>query len=129
MLHDAHGWWIAEAGPPPPLPPLRGAVEADVVVIGGGFTGLGAAWHVASSEPDARVVVLEADRCGFGPSGRNGGFVNGLWDKVGKVAARAGGAAAGGVGHAADESVRAIGAWCTAQEVDAWYTPAPHLLV
>ena len=75
MLHDAHGWWIAEAGPPPALPPLAEDAEADVVVIGGGFTGLWTAWHVLEAEPGARVVVLEADRCGFGPSGRNGGFV------------------------------------------------------
>src|SRR3954463_8103936 len=36
MRHDAHGWWIEEAGPPPPLPPLAGDVDTDVVVIGGG---------------------------------------------------------------------------------------------
>jgi len=40
MLHDAHGWWIDEAGAPPPLPPLTGDTDADVVVIGGGFTGM-----------------------------------------------------------------------------------------
>ena len=78
MRHDAHGWWIAEAGPPPPLPALAGDADADVVVIGGGFTGLWAAWHVLDAEPGARVVVLEADRCGLGPSGRNGGFVQTL---------------------------------------------------
>src|SRR3954470_4802546 len=78
MLPDAQGWWIAEAGPPPPLPPLRGAVEADVVVIGGGFTGLRAARHVASSHPHARAVGPEPDRRGFGRSGGNGGFVQTL---------------------------------------------------
>ena len=72
MIHDAHGWWIAEAGPPPPLPPLAADSEADVVVVGGGFTGLWAAWHVVATEPETRVVVLEADRCGFGPSGPSG---------------------------------------------------------
>jgi glycine/D-amino acid oxidase-like deaminating enzyme len=129
MRHDAHGWWIAEAGAPPPQPPLDGLVEADVVVVGGGYLGLWTAWHVLERARGAQVVVLEADRCGFGPSGRNGGFVNGLWDKVGKVAARAGDAAAVDLARAADESVHAIGAWCAAQEVDAWYRPAPHLLV
>jgi glycine/D-amino acid oxidase-like deaminating enzyme len=79
--------------------------------------------------PGARVVVLEARRCGFGPSGRNGGFVNGWWDKAGTVAAQAGDDAALALGHAAQASVEAIGAWCEAQRVDAWYTAAPHLLV
>src|SRR3954465_15599430 len=78
MLHDAHGWWIAEAGPPPGRPRLTEDVEADVVVIGGGFTGMWAAGHVLDAEPGARVVLLEADRCGFGPSGRNGGFVQSM---------------------------------------------------
>ena len=51
---------------------------ADVVIVGGGYTGMWAAWHVLEAEPGARVVVLEADRCGFGPSGRNGGFVQSM---------------------------------------------------
>ena len=77
-IHDAHGWWIADAGSPAVLPALEGDHAADVVVVGGGYTGLWAAWHVLAAEPDARVVVLEAGRCGHGPSGRNGGFVTGM---------------------------------------------------
>ena len=78
MRHDAHGWWIADAGPPPPLAPLETDTSADVVVIGGGYTGMWAAWHVLAAAPDARVVLLEAGGCGLGPSGRNGGFVSPL---------------------------------------------------
>jgi glycine/D-amino acid oxidase-like deaminating enzyme len=127
--HDAHGHWIREAGAPPVLAPLDGAADADVVVIGGGYLGLWTAWHVLERAPAARVVVLEADRCGFGPSGRNGGFVNGLWDKAGSVAESAGDDAAVALAHAADASVHAIGAWCASHRIDAWYTPAPHLIV
>src|SRR4051812_7283770 len=129
MLHDAHGWWIAEAGPPPPLPPLRGDVEADVVVIGGGFAGLWAAWHVVSSEPDARVVVLEADRCGLGPSGRNGGFVQTLTLSRPRLREMFGERAADELVAASEDTVRAIGAWCESEGVDAWYRAAPHLIV
>jgi glycine/D-amino acid oxidase-like deaminating enzyme len=78
MLHDAHGFWIAEAGSPDVLPGLTGDERADVVVIGGGYTGMWTAWHVLAADPGARVVVLEAGRCGHGPSGRNGGFVSSL---------------------------------------------------
>jgi len=54
-----------------PFPALQGAVQADVCVVGAGYTGLSAALHLA--ERGYRVVVLEAHRVGFGASGRNGG--------------------------------------------------------
>jgi glycine/D-amino acid oxidase-like deaminating enzyme len=129
VVHDAHGWWIDEAGPPPALPALAGDREADVVVVGGGFTGLWAAWHVLESEPSARVVVLEAKRCGFGPSGRNGGFVQSLHLGRPGLEARFGPRAASDLIDASAASVRAIGAWCEAEGVDAWYRRAPHLVV
>ena len=129
MVHDARGWWIAEAGPPPLLPAQAGDLDADVVVVGGGYTGMWAAWHVLGNDPDARVVVLEADRCGFGPSGRNGGFVQSFGVSVPALRERYGAAAAEALTAASEESVRAIGAWCAAQRVDAWYRAAPHLVV
>jgi glycine/D-amino acid oxidase-like deaminating enzyme len=58
-------------------PPLVGPAEADVAVIGGGFTGLSAALHLA--EVGKRVVLLEAAEPGWGASGRNGGQVNPGW--------------------------------------------------
>ena len=78
-------WWSDEAdsvGADPVVPALEGDVTADVCVIGGGFTGLWTALAVRAREPAARVVVLEADRCGAGPSGRNGGFIHGYWASV-----------------------------------------------
>jgi glycine/D-amino acid oxidase-like deaminating enzyme len=121
MLHDAHGYWIAEAGSPAVLPALEGDADADVVVVGGGYTGMWTAWHVLAAEPDARVAVLEAGRCGHGPSGRNGGFVTPVdlagdaVDEAWRVAAR--------------ETVDAIGAWCEAEGVDAWYRKGGELVV
>lgn len=69
--------WAATAEPAPAAPRLTGPAEADVVVIGGGFTGLSAALHLA--EAGKRVVVLEAAEVGWGASGRNGGQVNPGW--------------------------------------------------
>ena len=129
MVHDAHGWWIAEAGDPDPLPSLSGDTDADVVIVGGGYAGLWTAWHLLEAEPGARVVVLEADRCGHGPSGRNGGFVSSLWLTFNRLVGMFGEARARELCAASSDSVRAIGAWCDAQEVDAWYREAPHLLV
>ncbi|MBO9405916.1 FAD-binding oxidoreductase [Shimia sp. R9_1] len=64
-------WYAATATPLPPFSPLKGETRADVCVIGGGFTGLSTALHLA--EAGRRVVLLEAHRVGFGASGRNGG--------------------------------------------------------
>lgn len=130
MRHDAHGFWIAAAGGgPPPLAPLRETLDADVLVVGGGFAGLWTAWHVLETAPDARVVLLDAGRCGFGPSGRNGGFVNSLWLSLPGLVERFGRDRAVALAHASAESVRAIGAWCAAEGVDAAYRAAPHPVV
>ena len=129
MEHTAEGYWVQEAGRPEPASALRGTTTADVAVVGGGYLGLWTAWHVLRHAPGARVVVLEAGVCGTGPSGRNGGFVNGLWDKAPTVLGQAGPAAASDLLEAAQASVDAIGAWCDEQGVDAWFRRAPHLEV
>ncbi|MDX8153813.1 FAD-binding oxidoreductase [Patulibacter brassicae] len=59
---------------PDPAPPIVGTAEADLCVVGGGFTGLWAALHAKREDPSRDVLLLEAQTCGFGASGRNGGF-------------------------------------------------------
>lgn len=54
--------------------PLKGAHTADVAIIGGGFTGLSAAFNIRNKFPNKKIVLLEGARCGYGASGRNGGF-------------------------------------------------------
>lgn len=70
-LLNQRSYYEASAVREAPEPPLQGAVRADVVVVGGGFAGLSAAIELA--DRGLQVVVLEADRVGFGASGRNGG--------------------------------------------------------
>ncbi|MEF0940284.1 NAD(P)/FAD-dependent oxidoreductase [Rhizobium sp. BR 362] len=80
MLNDprSHGLWEKTAPPPPATRPLAGDVSADVVVVGGGYTGLSSALHLA--ETGTRVVLLEANEIGFGGAGRNVGLINaGMW--------------------------------------------------
>ncbi|SDF10124.1 NAD(P)/FAD-dependent oxidoreductase [Sulfitobacter delicatus] len=67
----ANCWWD-ETCDAPERPSLQGDARADVVIIGGGFTGLNAALHLAQA--GVQATVLEAERVGFGASGRNGGF-------------------------------------------------------
>ncbi|CUH44138.1 NAD(P)/FAD-dependent oxidoreductase [Ruegeria atlantica] len=64
-------WYAATASPVDRFPSLSGDVKADVCIVGGGYTGLSAALHLAEAGFD--VVLLEAHRVGFGASGRNGG--------------------------------------------------------
>lgn len=66
-------WYAARAEIPEPRPPFEGMGAADVCVVGGGYTGLSAALHLAEAGLD--VVLLEAQRVGWGASGRNGGQV------------------------------------------------------
>jgi glycine/D-amino acid oxidase-like deaminating enzyme len=70
-------FWLAGLPAREPCPPLRGAAEADLCVVGGGFTGLWAALQAKADDPGREVALLEAETIGFGASGRNGGFAIG----------------------------------------------------
>jgi glycine/D-amino acid oxidase-like deaminating enzyme len=70
------------------------------------------------------VVLLEADVCGHGPSGRNGGFCETLWSNLPSLRERFGDERALAACEASSESVRMIGAWCEAEGVDAWFRQA-----
>jgi glycine/D-amino acid oxidase-like deaminating enzyme len=67
-------FWLDDPAAPPSAPALVGGIEADLTVVGGGYTGLWTALLAASADPVCEVVLLEADRCGWAASGRNGGF-------------------------------------------------------
>jgi gamma-glutamylputrescine oxidase len=68
-----HSHWAKAL--PPANPPLHADLEADVVVIGGGFTGLSTALHLRKDPANKKVVLLEASACGNGASGRNGAML------------------------------------------------------
>src|SRR3954451_14601629 len=121
MLHTAHGWWLEEAGAVEPFAPLAGDVSADLVIVGGGFSGMWTAWHALSAAPGAKVVLLERDLCGHGPSGRNGGFCESLWVSIEALRERLGDAWARQLAEVSSGTVDAIGSWCELQDVDAWF--------
>ncbi|MGE2729584.1 NAD(P)/FAD-dependent oxidoreductase [Mycolicibacterium vaccae] len=78
-------YWLDEAmstEDQPACPPLVGDVAADVCIVGGGYLGLWTAIEILEQAPDTRVVLIEAEACGFGASGRNGGHTTGWHDEL-----------------------------------------------
>ena len=68
-------WWRSLGGPPPLRPPLEGSLEVDVAVVGAGYTGLWTAYYLKRADPSLSIAIVEAQRSGFGASGRNGGWL------------------------------------------------------
>jgi glycine/D-amino acid oxidase-like deaminating enzyme len=122
-------WWIEDAltreGGRVDARSLRGDLEVDVAIVGGGYTGLWTALAVLARDPAARVAVLEAEYCGAGPSGRNGGFIEGYWPAVGELRELFGDEAAvrlATAGEGIRPAVRALGE-------DVWLREAGMLMV
>lgn len=98
--------------------------EADVCVVGGGFTGLWTAIHAKLAEPGARVAVLEAGICGGGSSGRNGGFLMSAWSKFSSLAKVCGAADALTYANAVESAIAEIGDFCANHGIDAGFRQA-----
>lgn len=123
-------WWLRDAlaqDPGVECPPLNNDGKADVVIVGGGFTGLWTAYFLHERHPDLGIVVLEQDICGGGPSGRNGGFASGWWDELHGLVALYGAEAAVRACRAITSSINSIGEFCTANGIDAWYQRAGYM--
>ena len=69
--------WIDQLGPIEKRPALDSDVEVDVAIVGGGFSGLWTAYYLARLDPTIRIAVIEKHYCGYGASGRNGGWAEG----------------------------------------------------
>jgi ribulose 1,5-bisphosphate synthetase/thiazole synthase len=70
-------WHASLGGAGPTRPALSGPTEADVCVVGAGYTGLWTAWALRRADPAMRIVVIDRAHVGFGASGRNGGWLSG----------------------------------------------------
>ena len=87
-------WLDTMPGGITPRPPLPGDRQVDVAIVGGGYTGLWTAYYIKRADPSVRVAIVERDVCGFGASGRNGGWCSALFaashDAVARRYGRAG---------------------------------------
>ncbi|MGA8922682.1 MAG: FAD-dependent oxidoreductase, partial [Candidatus Dormiibacterota bacterium] len=123
-------WWLREAlarEDHDARPPLAGDVNADVAIVGGGFTGLWTAYFLTQANPGLGVAVVEQDICGGGPSGRNGGFASGWWDELHGLVELYGPEGAVMACRAISDSITAIGQFCDGNRVDAWFKTAGYM--
>src|SRR5437870_388161 len=102
-------------------PRLQGDVRADACIVGGGYTGMWTALRLKEQDPSLDVALVEADVCGGGASGRNGGFVLTWWAKFGTLKKVCGGEEAVRLAAASADAVDGIGAFCAANGIDAHY--------
>ncbi|MGW1324516.1 NAD(P)/FAD-dependent oxidoreductase [Streptomyces antibioticus] len=79
VVNGGVSFWYADDGLPAVREPLAGDADADVVIVGGGYTGLWTAYYLKKADPGLRITLLEQRFCGYGASGRNGGWLyNGI---------------------------------------------------
>ena len=115
-------WLDTYPGSLGPRPALEGDTDTDVAIVGGGFTGLWTAYYLRQLDPTLRVTVIERDICGFGASGRNGGWAIGeLAAGIQKYAALADLPASLRLARAIFDSVDEIGRVTAAEGIECGY--------
>ena len=126
-------WWLEDAlaaeGNPGAAPSLAGDATADVAIVGGGYTGLWTALALREREPGLRVALLEAEICGDGPSGRNGGFVHGYWAALASLRSALGDEDAIRLCRAAEAIVPGVRAFAGSRREDVWLREAGMVMV
>ncbi len=112
-------WHGSVPGSLEPGPPLPGDLDADVAIVGAGFTGLWTAYYLARADPGLKVVVCERDIAGFGASGRNGGWCSALFPaSLGKLERLAGRDAAIAQYRAMQQAVDEVGRVAADEGID-----------
>jgi glycine/D-amino acid oxidase-like deaminating enzyme len=126
-------WWLQEALAAEengePAPALAGQLDVDVAIVGGGYTGLWTALALRERNPGLEVVVLESEICGWGPSGRNGGFLNGYWTHLDRLRAILGDEDALAVARVAARAIPAVRQFCETRGEDVWLREGGYLKV
>src|SRR5919201_2004338 len=122
-------WWAALGGLPEPRPPLHGDRDADVCIVGAGYTGLWTAYELRRAAPSLDVVVLEREVAGFGASGRNGGWVLGEISTGTAMRKTAGDQGIEALQRAAREAVDEVSRACAREEIDCDFVKGGSLTV
>ena len=128
--YAATSFWLETAGDLTPRPALDGSIDADVAILGAGFTGLWTAYYLLKRLPGIRVAILEKEIAGFGASGRNGGWCSSKLN-IGfdALAERHGVEPARALQHELTATVDEIGRACAVEGIDAGYVKGGALFV
>ncbi|MER7888194.1 FAD-binding oxidoreductase [Micromonospora sp. NPDC094482] len=120
MRYQDLSYWLSTVDDPlTPRPSLPGDADADVAIVGAGYTGLWTAYYLARADPTLRIMVLEQEIAGFGASGRNGGWCSALFPtSLTGLARRHGPDAAIAMQRAMHETVREVGRVVAAEGID-----------
>jgi glycine/D-amino acid oxidase-like deaminating enzyme len=102
-----------------PRPPLPGDIDADVAIVGAGYTGLWTAYYLLKLRPQLRVAIVEREIAGYGASGRNGGWCSALFPPASTgIARRHGADAAVAMRHAMHGAIEEVGRVAEAEDID-----------
>jgi glycine/D-amino acid oxidase-like deaminating enzyme len=117
--YPSYSLWLSQVGDLTPRPALDRDLKVDVAIVGAGYTGLWTAYYLKKAEPGLRIAVLEREICGFGASGRNGGWCSALFAAgKKKIARRKGRAAAKAMQMAMFDTVDEVGRVAQAEGID-----------
>ena len=129
--YRARSLWLDQLREPlTPRASLPGDLDCDAAIVGAGFTGLWSAYYLKRAQPDLRVVVLEAEIAGYGPSGRNGGWASSGIGGSPRLYERRGGH--DGVLRATRETIRTvdeIGEVAAREQIDCGYVKSGMLTI
>ncbi|HET9093630.1 MAG TPA: FAD-dependent oxidoreductase [Solirubrobacteraceae bacterium] len=125
QTHGDRSLWLRQAlegsaGSEPAA--FEGQARTDVCIVGGGFTGLWTALELKRRAPETEIILLEADLCGAGASGRNGGFALTWWAHLEHLVSLCGPEAALALAQRAEQAVRNIAAFCAERRIDDAFT-------
>jgi len=129
--YSATSFWLETCGEDlAPRPALDGPIDADVAILGAGYTGLWTAYYLLKRLPSLRVVILEAEIAGFGASGRNGGWCSSKLNvPIDSVARKYGRERAQAQQRALYDTIDEVGRVCTEEKIDADFVKSGALFV
>jgi len=129
--YTRYSYWLESSGDNlTPRPSLNGTIDADIAILGAGYSGLWTAWYLLERNPDLNIAILEREIAGFGASGRNGGWcTSGFPTSLGRLEEKYGRAQAIVTHHAMTGAVEEVGRVARDQGLDIDWDKGGSLMV